>query len=78
MQVTSSSTGWDWPDVKCELEKRGKSFAGIARKLGVSRHAVAKVKNWPSKPVQAAIARELKRRPEDIWPDRYRDMRRAA
>jgi Ner family transcriptional regulator len=70
-------TPLDWPEIKYELEKRGKSLAAIARKLGVSRTAVAKVKKRRSARVQAAIAKEIRRQPEEIWPERY-DTRRAA
>lgn len=68
---------WDWPDIKSELEKRGITLTEIAVQLEVSPQAVSKVKKQASQRVQLAIAKALKRTPETIWPNRYRERRAA-
>ncbi len=63
--------------MKCELAKEGYSLSDIASERGVSPHAVSKVKDHPSAPLQSAIAEKLGEAPEAIWPNRYQ-TRRAA
>jgi Ner family transcriptional regulator len=69
-----------WAQIKCALEERGHTLASLARKLEVSRSAISKVKVRPSPRVQAAIARAVGMKPEELWPERYlaAPMRRAA
>jgi Ner family transcriptional regulator len=68
---------WDWPDIKSELEKRGITLSSLAEQLEVSPQAVSKVKKRSSHRVQNAIAKALQKRPENIWPERYRASRAA-
>jgi Ner family transcriptional regulator len=57
--------------IKHELEKRGLSYATIARDESVSRQAVWKAVRVPSPKMERIIAGRLGRRPEEIWPERY-------
>lgn len=68
-----SQSGFGWPEIKYELEKRGITFAILAARARVSRQAFSKVKKWTSAPLQQVIADALGMRPEQIWPERYRN-----
>lgn len=57
--------------IKGMLELRGSSFADIARELSVSRQAVRKAVNRPSRRMEKAIADKIGFPPEKIWPNRY-------
>lgn len=59
--------------LKAELMANGYSISLIAESIGVSVATVIVVSQGYRKSarVQAAIAKALNRRPEEIWPDRY-------
>ena len=59
--------------LKAELKANGYSISRIAESIGVSVATVIVVSQGYRKSarVQAAIAKALNRRPEEIWPDRY-------
>lgn len=69
--MTKNSPVWTWPDIKCQLEKRGILLVDIAKEAGVSRVAVTNVKHKASANIQARIARKLGIPPQLIWPTRY-------
>ena len=54
-----------------QLKLNRSSYAKVARKLGISRQAVADRINNPSERVAVAIAAELKAKKEQLWPERY-------
>jgi len=57
--------------IKGQLEIRGLSFATIAREIGVSRQAVRKALDKPSRRMEQAIAGKIGISPEKLWPERY-------
>jgi lambda repressor-like predicted transcriptional regulator len=59
--------------IKFELRLAGSSLADVSRRLGVSQGAVSMVSvgRKRSKKIEAAIAAELGKRPEILWPKRY-------
>ncbi len=60
---------------KFELERRGLSFTGVARSLGLSHTTVLAVSNSRarSQRVERELARLIDKRPEDIWPEWYQN-----
>lgn len=62
---------WIW--TMAMLRARGSSFASIARELGLTRRAIAHVKNRRYPLCEKAIAEKLDLSPADIWPERYPD-----
>lgn len=60
-----------WSDVKASLEKKGSSLADVASKLGLTKQSMTKVKHQPYARIESAIAKELDKDPQAIWPTRY-------
>lgn len=63
--------GMHTEDVKSELRKIGGSLQAVSMALGYHRSAISYTlrHQWPA--MEAHIARLLKKRPAEIWPDRY-------
>lgn len=57
--------------IKHELEKKGVSYAQIAREEGVSRQAVRKAVYTSYPKMERAIAKRLGLTVQQIWPDRH-------
>lgn len=57
--------------IKHELERKGTSYAQIAREEGVSRQAVNKAVYAPYPKMERAIAKRLGLTVQQIWPDRH-------
>lgn len=57
--------------IKHELEKKGFSYAQIAREEGVSRQAVRNAVYTPYPRMERAIAKRLGLTVQQIWPDRH-------
>ncbi|MBK8508780.1 MAG: helix-turn-helix domain-containing protein [Candidatus Competibacteraceae bacterium] len=58
--------------IKHRLERKGTSYAQIAREEGVSRQAVNKAVYTPYPKMESAIARRLGLTVRQIWPERHR------
>jgi len=58
--------------IKYQLRIRGSSMSDLARRLGVTRQAVRNALSGPYPRMERAIAHEIGRPPEHIWPERYR------
>lgn len=54
-----------------QLKRHGSSFADVGRRLGVSRTAIRNGVVSPSPRVAEAIAAILKKKPSQLWPERY-------
>ena len=65
--------------IKFELRLAGSSLADVSRRIGVSQGAVSMVSvgRKRSKKIETAIAAELGKTPEQLWPSRYQDRRVA-
>ncbi len=67
-----SSNDWHAADIKAALEKKGYSFARIARENGYkgsrSTSNVLRIQ-WPQ--VEAIVGEILNCHPMEIWPSRY-------
>lgn len=57
--------------IKYQLRIRGSSMSDLARRLGVTRQAVRNALSGPYPRMERAIAYEIGRSPEHIWPERY-------
>jgi len=63
--------------IKYQLRIRGSSMSQLARRLGVTRQAVRNALSGSYPKMERAIAHEIGRSPEHIWPERYgRDVSR--
>lgn len=60
---------WGW--IKNALHERRMTLTALAKRLGVHRSVVNKVKTQTNYPAQAAIADIIGCEPEQLWPDRY-------
>ena len=62
--------------IKMRLRLQGSSLAAIARELSVARTSVTAVcqGGHRSKRIEAAIAAKLGLTPQQLWPDRYRNV----
>lgn len=60
--------------IKFELRLVGSSLAKVSRSLGLAQSTVSVVSmgHGRSHRIQAAIALELGKTPEELWPKRYR------
>lgn len=63
----SKRPGW----IIYELGLRGRNLAQIGRELGVGRTTIYRVWEIRYPKMQAAIAKELGMRPQDLFPERY-------
>jgi len=58
-------------EIKAKIRMTGSTMVGLSLRWGFHRTAIntALRKPWPS--VEAKIAKLIKMKPADIWPDRY-------
>jgi Ner family transcriptional regulator len=66
-----SATDWHSEDIKAAIRKTGVTLTALSVAAGFSPSAVRTCLLIPIPRVQAAIARHLGKRPQDIWPSRY-------
>ncbi|MQP64739.1 transcriptional regulator [Niveispirillum sp. SYP-B3756] len=71
MAKRHKAADWHPADIKAALAKAGYSLVGLARESGLPNHACRHALRLPYHDAQAAIAKVLKVRPEQIWPSRY-------
>jgi Ner family transcriptional regulator len=57
--------------IKYQLELRGETLGGLARKLGLFRTCVAAALHKPYPKMERVIADVIGCRPEQLWPERY-------
>ncbi len=59
--------------IKCALRISGSSLAKLSRELGLSISSVSTVSQGyrRSRRIQKAIAEQLGKSPEELWPERY-------
>jgi len=57
--------------VRHQLKLKGYSLAGLAREVGLSRHAPKLALNKPYPRMERLIAGAIGVTPQEIWPDRY-------
>jgi len=62
----------DWEAIKAEIHRRGSSFADLARDCGLTATVFSQVKRKHNKRAEASIAAFIERKPEELWPERYR------
>ena len=62
---------WHRADIKCALEKRGYTFARIARERGLVPDGASMVLWKPWSTLEAVVAEILGVKPQTIWPSRY-------
>jgi len=61
----------DWLGIVAELHRRGMTLTELALRNGLPAGACRKARSIHHYPAQAAIAKFLGFKPEDLWPDRY-------
>lgn len=68
---------WHPADIIAGLRKRGTTLAAVSRDAGLASSTLANtlVRHWPKG--ERLIANALNKRPEEIWPSRYRDSKRT-
>lgn len=63
---------WHPADIKCAMDKKGYSFARIAREYGcIARNSPNSVLRKPWSHMEKIVAGIIGVRPADIWPSRY-------
>lgn len=63
--------------IKYQLELRGQTMGGLARKHGLFRTTVVSALHKPYPRMERIIANVLGLKPEDIWPERYSEKHRS-
>jgi len=61
----------DQEDIKAELRRRGHSCAALARANGVAPSVLRMAFLGPSPKGELIIARALRMKPHEVWPDRW-------
>lgn len=61
----------DWEAIKAEVHRRGMTLTELSIQCGFHSSILRKVKSSTHYGGQAALARFINRRPEDLWPERY-------
>ncbi|MCA6955125.1 helix-turn-helix domain-containing protein [Pectobacterium polaris] len=66
------SNDWHPADIIASLRKKGTTLAAVSRKAGLASSTLANAltRHWPKG--ERLIAEALNKRPEEIWPSRYR------
>lgn len=66
-------SGMHVEDIKAAIRKKWVTLAALSRHLGKNANAVTQTLATPgySVPTELAIAKELGREPQEIWPDRF-------
>lgn len=67
----SKSKPMAWIDIKYEVHNLGMTLTELAVRNGLHPSICRKVKNVTNYKAQAAIAKFIGRKPEELWPDRY-------
>lgn len=62
---------WHPEDVKAAVRKTGVTLTALAMQHGWSESVVRRTLRVPWPAVEAVIAKQIGRRPQDIWPSRY-------
>lgn len=68
---TATENDWHPADIKAALNKKGWTFARIAREYGYSSNSPNQVLRHPWATMEEIIARIIGVRPWQIWPSRY-------
>lgn len=58
-------------DIKAAIRKSGISLAELSAQAGYDPGAVSRTLRVPWPAVEAIIARQIGKRPEEVWPSRY-------
>jgi Ner family transcriptional regulator len=66
---------WHPADIVAELRKAGWSVRQLSIKSGLAPNTLADALRKPYRRGEEIIARELRTRPERIWPSRYKGRR---
>ncbi|WKV52355.1 helix-turn-helix domain-containing protein [Dickeya fangzhongdai] len=68
---------WHPADIIAGLRKRGTTLTAVSREAGLASSTLANtlVRHWPKG--ERLIANALNKRPEEIWPSRYHDLKCA-
>ena len=61
-------------DIKAAIRKSGTTLVALALNNGLKESTVRKALQRPSLLAEGIIARQLDKRPQDIWPDRYDEL----
>ena len=66
---------WHPADIIAGLRKQGTSLAAVSRGAGLASSTLANAltRHWPKG--ERIIAGILNKRPEEIWPSRYQNMK---
>lgn len=71
---THSIQDWHREDIKAAIRKQGITVADLARANGYDNPSTfANVFRMPYPKVERIIAKFLGKKPEEIWPSRYKD-----
>lgn len=62
---------WHPEDIKAAVRKRGRTLAGLAASLGISRQAMTRTLVRPAARNEKLIASIINVDPSVIWPSRY-------
>ncbi|MEQ9899663.1 helix-turn-helix transcriptional regulator [Pectobacterium punjabense] len=67
---------WHPADIIASLRKQGTTLSAISREAGLASSTLANAltRHWPKG--ERLIAEALNKRPEEIWPSRYQNIRR--
>ncbi len=63
---------WHPEDIKAAVRKRGRTLAGLAASVGISRQSMVKTLSRPALRNEKLIASIINVDPSVIWPSRYR------
>ena len=68
---------WHPADIIAGLRKQGTSLAAVSRGAGLASSTLANAltRHWPKG--ERIIAETLNKRPEEIWPSRYQNMKQG-
>ncbi len=66
---------WHPADIIAGIKKKGTTLAAISRSVGLASSTLANTltRHWPKG--ERLIAEVLGKRPEEIWPSRYQDIK---
>ena len=71
--MTQPKPAMDWHDVVAQLHRSGMTLTGLAERNGMDPSIFRQVKNRTNFKAQKVIADFVGQKPEDIWPERYRE-----
>lgn len=75
MAVTSAKprllTDMHREDIKAAIRKSGVSLAQLSTREGYDPGAVSRTLRVPWPAIEAIIAKQIGKRPQDVWPSRY-------